>query len=558
MFLCDLILCPDWQASLEAALTAIGVDTNTSVVTNNGDGTYTHNDGTGVTVLIDTRANSNPYDNATSGLAATTVQAAVDELADCCPTYSVAAAAGTDALGNAYNVGDAIATLPNGTIYLIEGSISHNADTTSADLATAIAALPAAAGEGDTASWVRPDGNETASFHYTDGAWRLMGGSAATADNLRAWGTAAGQQSNADDVAVGDAIYHTGTVTIGETVAGHDANTALTVDGASSFGASNHTVGGANSFTSGNGNTNSAVNGFVGGGTGNTVSGTNSAVVGGQNNTASGLRSSVVGGLNNTATGVHAVTIGGARNISNGNNSAVIGGNDNVVSGVSSAGGGSNTTVGGGTAFGYGTQVNVLGANSAAFGSLTTIRGTHNYSFGTGNDSAAVDNTVMIGANLDVNHNGVALMGDNSAIVLTSTVADEFATRFNGGYRLFSNSAQTAGVTMATATSAWVAVSDSSTKTDFGVVDADDILSRLGKLDVITYITKAQKEAGNTARQIGLRAEQFNAVFGGIIGEKRVGKYHGLSNLDVDGVMVAAIKALLGRVEQLETQLLAA
>jgi len=51
-----------------------------SDITGNGDGTYTFTNGDGTDVTLDTRAGSNPYDNAISGLAATNVQAAIDEL----------------------------------------------------------------------------------------------------------------------------------------------------------------------------------------------------------------------------------------------------------------------------------------------------------------------------------------------------------------------------------------------------------------------------------------------------------------------------------------------
>jgi hypothetical protein len=58
-------------------------------MTDNGDGTYTYTDETGNIETIDTRASSNPYDNTASGLTATDVQAAIDE---------INAAAGTVAL----------------------------------------------------------------------------------------------------------------------------------------------------------------------------------------------------------------------------------------------------------------------------------------------------------------------------------------------------------------------------------------------------------------------------------------------------------------------------
>ena len=59
--------------------------------TPNGDGTYTYDAGNGSTFTLDIRAANLPYANATSGLAATTVQAAIDELADAAPSVSATA-----------------------------------------------------------------------------------------------------------------------------------------------------------------------------------------------------------------------------------------------------------------------------------------------------------------------------------------------------------------------------------------------------------------------------------------------------------------------------------
>lgn len=54
---------------------------NTSVLIDNLDGTYTHDDGTGNTNIINTNADSNPFNNSIYGiLTGGTVQAAIDEL----------------------------------------------------------------------------------------------------------------------------------------------------------------------------------------------------------------------------------------------------------------------------------------------------------------------------------------------------------------------------------------------------------------------------------------------------------------------------------------------
>ena len=69
--------------------TTVISDTSISTLSAPVNGVYTYTDEAGNTQTIDTNASSNPYDNTTSGLAATDVQAAIDE---------INAAAGTVAL----------------------------------------------------------------------------------------------------------------------------------------------------------------------------------------------------------------------------------------------------------------------------------------------------------------------------------------------------------------------------------------------------------------------------------------------------------------------------
>ncbi|MFY0714327.1 hypothetical protein J1D01_11655 [Seonamhaeicola sp. NFXS20] len=63
--------------------TAVTFDANTTSVVANADGSYTFTDGAGnVITTVETAASTNVYDNSTSGLTSTTVQDALDELAD--------------------------------------------------------------------------------------------------------------------------------------------------------------------------------------------------------------------------------------------------------------------------------------------------------------------------------------------------------------------------------------------------------------------------------------------------------------------------------------------
>ncbi|MGA9239130.1 MAG: hypothetical protein WBV75_08700, partial [Robiginitalea sp.] len=100
-------------------------DTSVSTLVDNGDGTYTYTDELGVSQTIDTNASSNPYDNTTSGLAASNVQAAVDELA-------TNAAADTDqVVGNEYNTNVLVNA---GAVEVTDGGGTLSADLISTDL----------------------------------------------------------------------------------------------------------------------------------------------------------------------------------------------------------------------------------------------------------------------------------------------------------------------------------------------------------------------------------------------------------------------------------------
>ncbi|MGB5238940.1 MAG: hypothetical protein WBN59_15025, partial [Flavobacteriaceae bacterium] len=64
-------------------------DTSLSILTDNGDGTYTYTDEAGTDYIIDSNAIALPYNNAISGLAATNVQDAIDEINAAAGTVSL-------------------------------------------------------------------------------------------------------------------------------------------------------------------------------------------------------------------------------------------------------------------------------------------------------------------------------------------------------------------------------------------------------------------------------------------------------------------------------------
>ena len=90
----------------------------------------------------------------------------------------------------------------------------------------------------------------------------------------------------------------------------------------------------------------------------------------------------------------------------------------------------------------------------------------------------------------------------------------------------------------------WTSVSDVNRKTDFEPVDVGDILDRVAALP----ITKWSYTAEPGVKHIGPTAQDFHAAFG--VGVNDVS----LSQIDPDGVALAAIQALAGQMTEIRTQ----
>jgi hypothetical protein len=118
-------------------------DTSISTMSAPVNGVYTYTDESGATQTIDTNANSNPYDNTTSGLVATDVQAAIDEINAAAGTVALVDNLDgtydfTDAAGNTTTITDtSISTLVNNGdatfTYTNENGVPITIDLISAD-----------------------------------------------------------------------------------------------------------------------------------------------------------------------------------------------------------------------------------------------------------------------------------------------------------------------------------------------------------------------------------------------------------------------------------------
>jgi hypothetical protein len=118
---------------------------------------------------------------------------------------------------------------------------------------------------------------------------------------------------------------------------------------------------------------------------------------------------------------------------------------------------------------------------------------------------------------------------------VTPTAQNQTIFRSSGGYWLYSDSGLSAGVTLAPGAGAWTTISDRNKKENFLAVDGEDVLRRLHDVPVTTWNYKSQDR---TIRHMGPMAQDFYAAFGLDNTDK------GITTVDMDGVVLAGVKAL--------------
>jgi len=148
-------------------------------------------------------------------------------------------------------------------------------------------------------------------------------------------------------------------------------------------------------------------------------------------------------------------------------------------------------------------------------------------------------------------HTGAMVFADASTTnYVPASANNQFTVRAAGGYRLFTNSSLTTGVSLAAGGASWAVISDRNAKYAFEPVDERDILRRLMALPISTF----QYKDGDGRRYIGPVAQDFQAAFQFDDDDTRI-----LMN-DIDGVSLASIKALgaeLAALKEANRQLIA-
>ena len=158
--------------------------------------------------------------------------------------------------------------------------------------------------------------------------------------------------------------------------------------------------------------------------------------------------------------------------------------------------------------------------------------------------TASGNGSTAMGISASTNNElGSFVYGDASSVTLVkNTAANQFMVRAAGGTIFYSNSALTAGVSLAAGGSGWNAVSDKKKKENFREIAGEDLLAELKTVPVTTWNYKAQDPS---IRHIGPMAQDLYAAFG--LGENDTT----INSIDIDGVNMAAIKAVAQRTDDL-------
>ncbi|MBD2752635.1 tail fiber domain-containing protein [Spirosoma validum] len=208
-----------------------------------------------------------------------------------------------------------------------------------------------------------------------------------------------------------------------------------------------------------------------------------------------------------------------------------------------------NTNVGA-YSFASGYNVKASGYLSTAMGNGNIASGVAATALGNGN-KATGDNSTAMGTFVSTNdQHGSFIIGDATIwSTLGNDASNQMMMRFQGGYKLFTNSNATIGVSLSSGGNAWQTLSDSTRKENFLAADGASFLQKISNMRLGSWNYKGQD--AKQYRHYGPMAQEFFVAFGhdelGVIGEDK-----SINQADFDGVNLIAIQALIKKVEKLE------
>ena len=248
---------------------------------------------------------------------------------------------------------------------------------------------------------------------------------------------------------------------------------------------------------------------------------------------------------------------------------------DDANMGFYSWAGGYNTIASAYASFAFGDQVVASGTDAAGFGASSFVSGTAGFSAGANNvcsgfactaigyeATAAGQGSVALGYRVtaDANYSvalgyrasangrtGAFVISDASTTDSTEASANnQFMSRFAGGYRLFTNSSETIGVSLAASGNSWSTISDSTRKESIVAVNGEGLLDRLAELPVSTWRYRAQED--KAIRHVGPMAQDWQRFVAGPLGLNADSTV--INQADFDGVNLAGVIALEARTRQ--------
>jgi hypothetical protein len=186
----------------------------------------------------------------------------------------------------------------------------------------------------------------------------------------------------------------------------------------------------------------------------------------------------------------------------------------------------------GGCAFGYRNQISGSPASSV---------------WGSYNNTSGINSVVMGSHGSSNGKNASFLFADASTnAVVSNTVNYQFMVRAAGGTVFYSDAAMTTGVTLFPGGGSWAMTSDKNKKENFILVDGDAVLDGISRLKVCSWSYKGQKRI----RHAGPFAQDMFSVFGYGESDKTI------SSVDINGLTLAGIKALVLKTQKLEEPLI--
>jgi len=186
-----------------------------------------------------------------------------------------------------------------------------------------------------------------------------------------------------------------------------------------------------------------------------------------------------------------------------------------------------------------GSQSTAMGLGTTASGQASTAMGSNTVA--SGSFSTALGNYTSTNGKT-----GAFVIGDYDTHSLESSADHQMSMRFRGGYRLYSNNSLSTGVYMNGGASGWTNYSDRNKKENFTEIDGEELLGKIRHLPVTEW---NYKDTDPSIRYIGPMAQDFWQAF-------RLGGTDslGINSIAIDGVNLAAIKALERRTAELKSR----